>query len=71
MKKCQLEINPTTGNKDELNKSEAELNKYLHIKEEYWKQKAGMKWFNDGDINTRLFHNYVKVKRKKIQLSVI
>ncbi|KAH0672992.1 hypothetical protein KY284_024079 [Solanum tuberosum] len=28
---------------------EEELRKYLKIEEEYWKQKAGMKWFMDGD----------------------
>lgn len=27
-----------------------------------------MKWFKDGDKNTRFFHNYVKGRRKKLKL---
>ncbi|KAH0666246.1 hypothetical protein KY285_027452 [Solanum tuberosum] len=54
-KEVQLEISPTIENRSSLNKAEAELKRYLHIEEEYWKQKAGMKWFIDGDKNTKFF----------------
>ncbi|XP_015167468.1 uncharacterized protein [Solanum tuberosum] len=71
VKECQLEINPTAENRSELNKAEAELKKYLYIEEEFWKQKAGMKWFKDGDMNTKFFHNYVKGMRKKLHIAEI
>lgn len=56
----QLEMDPCPENREALNKAEAELKKYRHIKKEYWKQKAGIKWFEDGDHKTKFFHAYVK-----------
>ncbi|XP_059285213.1 uncharacterized protein LOC132038577 [Lycium ferocissimum] len=49
----------------------AELNSYLHLEEEHWKQKSGMRWFKDGDKNTKFFHSYVKGRRKKLALQRI
>ncbi|XP_060182976.1 uncharacterized protein LOC132612923 [Lycium barbarum] len=46
----------------------AELNRYLHLEEEFWKQKAGMQWFQDGDRNTKKFHAYVQGRRKMMQI---
>ncbi|XP_015158226.1 uncharacterized protein [Solanum tuberosum] len=71
VKETQLEIFPTVQNRAELSRMEAELRKYLRIEEEYWKQKAGMKWFVDGDRNTKFFHSYVKGRRKKLHLAEI
>ncbi|KAH0743282.1 hypothetical protein KY290_031275 [Solanum tuberosum] len=68
-KEMQLEINPTEENRSSLRKAEAELKRYLHIGEDYWKQKAGMKWFQKGDKNTKLFHAYVKGRRRKLKIS--
>ncbi|KAH0696110.1 hypothetical protein KY290_013471 [Solanum tuberosum] len=48
---------------------EAELKKFLKIEEEFWRQKAGMKWFSDGDKNTKFFHSYVKRWRKNLYIS--
>ncbi|KAG5605761.1 hypothetical protein H5410_027253 [Solanum commersonii] len=49
-------------------KVEAKLKKYWHNEEEYWKQKSGMRWFKDGDRNTKFFHNYVKGRRKRLRI---
>ncbi|KAG5586609.1 hypothetical protein H5410_047043 [Solanum commersonii] len=43
VKEAQLEIFPTIDNRAELNKTEANLRRYLKTEEDYWKQKAGMK----------------------------
>lgn len=43
----QLEISLPEKNIMRLSKAEADVRRYLHIKEEFWKQKAGMKWFTD------------------------
>jgi len=67
----EMEIQPTCSNRAELNRTEAELKKLFKIEEEYWKQKAGMRWFTDGDRNTRFFHSYVKGRRMKPHIEKI
>ncbi|XP_070041117.1 uncharacterized protein [Nicotiana tomentosiformis] len=47
------------------------VRKYLSIEEKYWKQKARMTLFAEGDRNTSFFHNHVIGKRKKLQLKRI
>ncbi|XP_059288934.1 uncharacterized protein LOC132042405 [Lycium ferocissimum] len=64
----QFELQPTLHNRERLQRVQADLNRYLHLEEEFWKQKAGMQWFNDGDRNTRFFHAYVQGRRKRLQL---
>ncbi|KAH0693413.1 hypothetical protein KY285_020510 [Solanum tuberosum] len=71
VKEIQLEVNSSPENREALKRAEAELRKFLHVKEEFWKQKAGMRWFQDGDRNTKFFHNYVKGRRKKLHLEEI
>ncbi|KAH0695148.1 hypothetical protein KY290_021498 [Solanum tuberosum] len=69
IKEVQLEIQPSASNKAKLSKVEAELKNYLSLDEEFWTQKAGMKWFTDGDRNTKFFHSYVKGRRKKLHIA--
>ncbi|XP_075101644.1 uncharacterized protein LOC142177080 [Nicotiana tabacum] len=66
-----FEEEPTTDNRIVLQKAQSELKKYLSIEEQYWKQKAGMTWFAEGDRNTSFFHNHVNGKRKKLLLKRI
>ncbi|XP_060202609.1 uncharacterized protein LOC132631026 [Lycium barbarum] len=51
--------------------AQAELKKYLHYEEEFWRQKAGHTWFSEGDRNTRFFHNLVNGRRKRLQVNRI
>lgn len=67
----QLEINPTEENRAELIKDEAKLVKMQRVKQAYWQQKASMKWFYEGDRNTKFFHAYVKGRRKRLQIQKI
>ncbi|WMV41297.1 hypothetical protein MTR67_034682 [Solanum verrucosum] len=71
VKEAQLEIQPSESNRTELSKVEAELKKYLTLEEDFWRQKAGMKWFSDGDRNTKFFHSYVRGRRKKLCIAEI
>lgn len=64
LKEIQLEIHPSKQNTEELSKAEAELKKFRYMEEEFLKQKAGMRWFKDGDRNTRFIHSYVKGRRR-------
>ncbi|XP_060211851.1 uncharacterized protein LOC132639423 [Lycium barbarum] len=66
-----FEENPTLQNRVKLRHVEAELTRVYALVEEYWKQKAGMEWFQDGDRNSKLFHNYVNGRRKRLQLKRI
>ncbi|XP_015077714.1 uncharacterized protein LOC107021542 [Solanum pennellii] len=59
------------ANRCDLSKAEAELRKYLNIQEEFWRQKAGMRWFKDGDRNTIFYHTYVKGRRKELHIGEI
>ncbi|XP_055814140.1 uncharacterized protein LOC129883523 [Solanum dulcamara] len=68
VKETQFQNIPTPTNRQELHKVQAELNKYLHLEEEFWKQKAGMQWFQDGDRNTKTFHAHVQDRRKRMQI---
>ncbi|XP_060177955.1 uncharacterized protein LOC132607892 [Lycium barbarum] len=69
--KAQFEADHSTQNRAMLHKVQAELNRYLHLEEEYWKQKAGLKWFEEGERSTKFFHSYVNGRRKKLRLTSI
>ncbi|XP_075095163.1 uncharacterized protein LOC142173465 [Nicotiana tabacum] len=56
VKEMLFEEEPTTENRIVLQKAQSELKKYLSIEEKYWKQKAGMTWFAEGDRNTMDFY---------------
>nr|XP_016450038.1 PREDICTED: uncharacterized protein LOC107774897 [Nicotiana tabacum] len=71
IKKMLFEEEPTVENRIVLQKAQSELKRYLSIDEQYWKQKASMFWFAEGDRNTRFFNNHVNGKRQKLQLKRI
>ncbi|KAH0692608.1 hypothetical protein KY285_019705 [Solanum tuberosum] len=70
-KEIQLEMAPTEANRAEMSKANAELKRYRKIEEDFWKQKAGMRWFKEGDSNTKFFHAYVKGRRRKLNIKEI
>ncbi|XP_009759123.1 uncharacterized protein [Nicotiana sylvestris] len=59
----QFEVNPTQMNRQRLQQVQAEMIKYLALEEEFWRQKAGMLWFKDGDRNSKFFHAQVNGRR--------
>jgi hypothetical protein len=67
----QFEENPSGGNREQLFKAHAELNIQLKKKEEYWRQKAGYKWFKDDESNTKFFHTIVKRRRNRLKIKRI
>ncbi|XP_009803099.2 uncharacterized protein [Nicotiana sylvestris] len=67
----QFEVNHTQMNRQRLQQVQAEMIKYLALEEEFWRQKAGMLWFKDGDRNTKFFHAQVNGRRKRLKLSRI
>ncbi|XP_070035767.1 uncharacterized protein [Nicotiana tomentosiformis] len=71
VKEMLFEEELTSANRIVLQQAQAELKKYLSIEEQYWKQKARMNWFAEGDRNTRFFHKHVNGKRQKLNLKKI
>ncbi|KAH0699011.1 hypothetical protein KY284_013226 [Solanum tuberosum] len=68
---AQFELFPTTRNRERLHKAKAELKKQLNREEEFWKQKAGMEWFKEGERNTKFFHTVVKGRRSRLRVNRI
>ncbi|XP_060182863.1 uncharacterized protein LOC132612790 [Lycium barbarum] len=52
----EFEQNPTGLNRERLQRVQADLIRFYAIEEKFWRQKAGMLWFQDGDRNTKFFH---------------
>ncbi|XP_060177821.1 uncharacterized protein LOC132607756 [Lycium barbarum] len=57
IKEQLFEEAPSETNRMILQRAQAEMKKYLHYEEEFWKQNAGFTHFAEGDKNTRFFHN--------------
>lgn len=57
------------SNRMEYNNVNAQLIRHIKNEESFWRQKVGLKWFTDGDNNTRFFHSVIISKRKKLQLT--
>ncbi|XP_075095345.1 uncharacterized protein LOC142173621 [Nicotiana tabacum] len=68
LKKLKKALSPTYHNRERLQKVQAELIRFLVLEKEFWKQKAGMSWFQDGDRNTKFFHAQVNGRRRRLQL---
>ena len=47
----------------ELKKTQVELRQALSIEEQFWSQKARVKWLQSGDHNSRFFHVVVQQRR--------
>lgn len=71
VKQAQFKILPSANNRLKLHRAEAELKKWLKIEKDYWKEKAGLRWFAEGDKNFRFFHSYVNGRRKKLHITKI
>ncbi|KAG5610553.1 hypothetical protein H5410_021834 [Solanum commersonii] len=46
----------------------AELKVYLHFEEKFWRQKASVRWFEEGVRNIKLFHSLVRGRRKRFYI---
>ncbi|XP_027174232.1 uncharacterized protein LOC113773826 [Coffea eugenioides] len=46
-----------------LQRATSEWHRWLLMEESFWKQKARMRWLDQGDKNTKFFHSIVKQRR--------
>lgn len=51
--------------REALHKARAELRRCLSIEDQFWQQKAKIKWLKDGDSNSKFFHSVVAERRMK------
>ncbi|VFQ87961.1 unnamed protein product, partial [Cuscuta campestris] len=66
-----FEADQSDFNRANYNKAKAELIMATDNEFNFWKQKANLKWMEEGDSNTKFFHAYVKGKRTKSMIRVI
>ncbi|VFQ90282.1 unnamed protein product [Cuscuta campestris] len=65
-----FEDNPTTENRSILNQKRAILADLSNREFIFWKQKCNLKWLQEGDANTKFFHNLAKAKRSQQRISL-
>nr|XP_027090446.1 uncharacterized protein LOC113711482 [Coffea arabica] len=67
-KEILFEAAPTDEARAELHRAKGILLRSLRVEEDYWRQKARLRWLKDGDCNTRYFHASVREKRSKLAI---
>ncbi|XP_073120503.1 uncharacterized protein [Henckelia pumila] len=56
------EADPSEHSQTLLSRCNEELSRVTAMEADFWKQKAACNWLEDGERNTKLFHNMVKKK---------
>ncbi|OIT39781.1 hypothetical protein A4A49_61719, partial [Nicotiana attenuata] len=50
---------------------QAEYIKWMTMQDSILKQKANIKWFEEGDSNTKYFHSLIRERRRRLQIHKI
>ena len=53
-----FETDPSPGNRANINKAIAEYILLLKMEEDFWRQKATLRWLSDGDRNTKFYQRW-------------
>ncbi|MCI29483.1 RNA-directed DNA polymerase (Reverse transcriptase), partial [Trifolium medium] len=56
---------------DQEKAAQVDLDKTLKLEEEFWREKARVKWLADGDRNTAYFHKIAKIRHVTKNISVL
>ncbi|XP_071933514.1 uncharacterized protein [Coffea arabica] len=70
-KEQRMEQENTEASHLEWSQAQANFLQALANEEFFWKQKARIKWLQEGDSNTKFFHSYVQDKRARLRISRI
>ncbi|KAL1531048.1 hypothetical protein AAHA92_33770 [Salvia divinorum] len=63
--------NPTSSNRTEINKLIAQYILLLKMEEDFWRQKATIRWLSEGDQNTKFYQSWVRQKRTRLHISIV
>ncbi|KAH0729557.1 hypothetical protein KY290_000682 [Solanum tuberosum] len=58
-------------NREILNRARVEFTKCIELQDKITRQKARVKWLQEGDANTAFFHSIIKDRRKNITIKNI
>jgi len=61
-------ISNTEQNREELYKAKAEYVNWMAKQDSLLRQKAQVKWYEEGDRNSKYFHSVIKEIRRRFQL---
>ncbi|XP_042056302.1 uncharacterized protein LOC121800876 [Salvia splendens] len=67
----RYEQNPSPDMQGEMNRATVKFLLRLKMEEDFWGQKAALKWVAEGERNTRFFQGWVKQKRTKSRIHMI
>ncbi|VFQ59730.1 unnamed protein product, partial [Cuscuta campestris] len=67
----KYELDDSANNREACNLAHAKLLKACNKEENYWAQKANIKWLSSGDASTKFFHSFVKGKRRKASIRLL
>lgn len=70
LKEVEIKAETDSSNQtiEEFNSAKLNLNQILDCEEKFWRQRAKVKWLNEGDRNTKKFHASASVKRKRSKI---
>jgi hypothetical protein len=63
--RCMEERNHSDDTQVQMNKTRAELNELLKREEIMWRQRSRVQWLQEGNHNTKYFHNKANQRRRK------
>ncbi|XP_042016353.1 uncharacterized protein LOC121764387 [Salvia splendens] len=65
------DTDPTPAHRAEFSRVSAELIITAKMEEEFWRQKAAIRWAADGERNSKFFHGWVRQKRVKSRIHTV
>ncbi|XP_042009091.1 uncharacterized protein LOC121757642 [Salvia splendens] len=68
---AEFEGDPSARNRTEVNKQIAEYILLLKMEEDFLRQKAALRWLEEGDKNTRFYQSWVKQKKIRLRIHKI